>query len=597
MSELKERKDIDEKFKWNLNDIINGDAEWEKQFIKIKEMIPQMCAFKGKLSDKNELKKFFELDHEVSISAEKLFVYAKMKRDEDNGNDASVAMCDRAYALFTKLETDTAFVTPELNAIDDAILLEWANEQMFEDNSLFLKAIVRNKEHLLSEAEERLLALSGELASSYDTIFTMLDDVDMKFEPVKMADGTLTELSHGMYGLLMQSKDRNVRRQAYESMYNAHTDSINTLAALYASNVKKDVFYSRARKYNSVLEGELFSGNIPVSVYEGLCEAVHDDLPQLHRYIALRKKLLGVDELKMYDINVPVVEADEKKYTYADAQQLAKDALAPLGEEYIRLLDRAFSENWIDVYESKGKTSGAYSWGAYGVHPYMLLNYHERLDDVFTLVHELGHSMHTYFSDTSLPYEKAQYRIFVAEVASTVNEVLLLKYLLKKSTDKTSRAYLLNHFLEQFRTTVHRQTMFAEFELKAHTMAENGESLTVSALNKLYGDLNRMYYSDVIDTDKFIETEWSRIPHFYNCYYVYQYATGFSAAVAIADKILSEGQPAVDGYIKFLSSGGSDFPVELLKLAGVDLSKKETVTDALKVFDATLDEFEEMMSV
>ncbi len=597
MSELKERKDINEKFKWNLNDIINGDAEWEKFFNKLKEMIPQICEFKGKLSDKNELKKFFVLDHEISVLSEKLFVYAKMKRDEDNGNDASVAMCDRAYALLTELDTKTAFVTPELNAIDDGILLKWADEQIFEDNSLFLKSIVRNKQHLLSEPEERLLALSGEMANSYDTIFTMLDDVDMKFDSVKMPDGTVTELSHGMYGLLMQNKDREVRRQAYESMYNAHMGSINTLASLYASSVKKDIFYARARKYGSVLEGELFASNIPTSVYDGLCEAVHDSLPQLHRYIRLRKKLLGVDSLKMYDINVPVVKTDEKKYTYSDAQSLIKAALEPLGEKYRHLLDRAFNENWIDVYENKGKTSGAYSWGAYGTHPYMLLNYHDRLDDVFTLIHELGHSMHTYFSDASLPYEKAQYRIFVAEVASTVNEVLLLKYLLKTCTDKTSRAYLLNHLLEQFRATLHRQTMFAEFEYKVHTMAENGESLTVNTLNKLYGDLNRMYYSDAIETDKYIETEWARIPHFYNCYYVYQYATGFSAAVAIADRITNEGQPAVDDYIKFLSSGGSDFPVELLKLAGVDMSKKETVSTALKLFESTLDEFEEIMSI
>ncbi len=595
MQQVKTRAEIDAKFKWNLADIFENDEKWEQAFNEIKSQIPVLKAFKGKLNDKNTLKEFLDKEHCVSLSGEKLFVYAKMSRDQDNGNDKYVSMCDRAYSLLMLLETETAFVTPELTKLDDSILLSWADEEIFKDNSLFLKGIVRNKKHLLSENEEKILAQTSEMANSFDTIFTMLDDVDMRFEDILMPDGTKQQLSHGRYGLLLQDKNRETRKQAYESMYNAHLNNINTLAALYSSSVKKDVFYARVRNFESVLQGELFSGNIPQSVYSSLIDAVHNSFPAMHRYVNLRQELLGIKDGKMYDMYVPLIDVPNVNYTYEQAQELAKKALAPLGEDYIELLDRSFNENWIDVYENKGKTSGAYSWGAYGVHPYMLLNYQDRLDDVFTLVHEAGHSMHTYYSDKNLPYEKAQYKIFVAEVASTVNEVLLLKYMLNETQDKKMKAYLLNHFLDQFRTTLFRQTMFAEFEWKTHKMAENDEPLTVNVLNKIYGDLNRAYYGTGVETDKFIEAEWSRIPHFYRAYYVYQYATGFSSAVAIADMILNEGKPAVERYKKFLSSGGSDFPVELLKITGVDLSKPDAIISALKVFENTIDEFERMV--
>lgn len=594
MDQVKTRAEIPNKYKWNLADIFESVEKWEEAFIEIKESIPSLKAFKGKLSDKKQLKEFFNLEHKVSLLSEKLYVYAKMSRDEDNGNDENVSMCDRAYSLLMLLETETAFVTPELNELDDSVLISLANEEDFKDNSRYLLGIVRNKKHLLSEKEEKILAQTGEMANSFDTIFTMLDDVDMRFDDVLMPDGTKTQLSHGRYGLLLQDKCRDIRKQAYESMYNAHLNNINTLAALYSSSVKKDVFYAQVRNYKSVLEGELFSGNIPESVYTTLIEQVHEFFPVMHSYVQLRQELLGIKDGKMYDMYVPLLDMPDIKYTFEEAQELSKKALAPLGEDYIKLLERSFKENWIDVYETKGKTSGAYSWGAYGVHPYMLLNYQDRLDDVFTLVHEAGHSMHTYYSDKNLPYEKAQYKIFVAEVASTVNEVLLLKYLLNNTEDKKMKAYLLNHFLDQFRTTLFRQTMFAEFEWETHKKAENGEPLTVNVLNKIYGDLNRAYYGEAVETDKFIEAEWSRIPHFYRAYYVYQYATGFSSAVAIADMILNEGKPAVERYKKFLSSGGSDFPVELLKITGVDLTKPDTIVSALKVFESTLQEFERM---
>lgn len=595
MEQVKTRAEIPNKYKWNLGDIFESVEKWEEAFKEIKESIPLLQAFKGKLSDKKQLKEFFNLEHKVSLLSEKLYVYAKMSRDEDNGNNENVSMCDRAYSLLMLLETETAFVTPELNELDDNVLIDLANEEDFKDNSRYLLGIVRNKKHLLSEKEERILAQTGEMANSFDTIFTMLDDVDMRFDDILMPDGTKTELSHGRYGLLLQDKNRDIRKQAYESMYNAHLNNINTLAALYSASVKKDVFYAQVRNYKSVLEGELFSGNIPESVYTTLIEQVHEFFPVMHRYVALRQELLGITDGKMYDMYVPLLDMPDVKYTFEEAQELSKKALAPLGEDYVELLERSFKENWIDVYETKGKTSGAYSWGAYGVHPYMLLNYQDRLDDVFTLVHEAGHSMHTYYSDKNLPYEKAQYKIFVAEVASTVNEVLLLKYLLNNTEDKKMKAYLLNHFLDQFRTTLFRQTMFAEFEWETHKKAENGEPLTVSVLNKIYGDLNRAYYGGAVETDKLIEFEWSRIPHFYRAYYVYQYATGFSSAVAIADMILNEGKSAVERYKKFLSSGGSDFPVELLKITGVDLTKPDTIVSALKVFESTLKEFEGMV--
>ncbi len=595
MKQAKTRDEIESKYKWSLSDLFESDEKWEEALTQLKSFIPRFSAYKGKLSDKNQLKELFVLDHDVSLLSERIYVYAKMSRDQDNGNDKYVSMCDRAYQVLMEASTETAFVTPELTELSDETLLAWANDQLFKDNSLFLKGIIRNKMHLLSEAEERLLAMSQDMANSFDTIFTMLDDVDMKFDDIKMPDGSTLPLSHGRYSLLLQDKNRDLRKQAYESMYNAHVNNINTLAALYSSSVKKDVFYARARHFSSVLEGELFSGNIPASVYDGLIDAMHRYFPQMHRYVALRKKLLKLDDLKMYDMYVPLIDVPDKKYTFDQAQELAKKALAPLGEDYVALLDRSFKENWIDVYETKGKTSGAYSWGAYGVHPYMLLNYQDRLDDVFTLVHEAGHSMHTYYSDNNLPYEKAQYRIFVAEVASTVNEVLLLKYLLNNTEDENMKAYLLNHLLDQFRTTVFRQTMFAEFEKEVHLMQENGEALTVTTLNSLYGDLNRAYYGESVETDKFIETEWSRIPHFYRAFYVYQYATGFSSAVAIADMILSEGAPAVERYKKFLSSGGSDFPVELLKITGIDLNKPDAIISALNVFENTLSEFERMV--
>lgn len=591
---LPERNEIDSRYKWDLGDIFPTDEAWDAEFAALKALVPSLEEFKDKLSEKATLLALLEKKSATMMRLERLFVYARMSRDQDNANSKYIAMTDRVYALLTEADTITSYIVPELNLIPSQTLADWADLPSFANFSRFLREIIRHKPHVLSDKEERLLALSGEIASSYDNIFTMLSDADMKFAPIKDKEGNELEMSHGRYRLYLESPDRNLRRDAYLSMYEAHKKQINTLAALYSSSVKKNVFYARARNFASALEGDLFGGDIPVSVYDSLIEAIKAGQPALHRYVALRKKLLGLSDMKMYDMYLPLVGEINADADYAQAQAQVKEALAPLGEKYLAALEEGFSGNWIDVYETRGKTSGAYAWGAYGVHPYMLLNYQGRLDDVFTLAHEAGHALHSYFSDKALPYEKAQYMIFVAEVASTVNEVLLLKHLLAKTQDVNMRKYLLNHFLDQFRTTVFRQTMFAEFEKLTHAQAEQGESLTAEWLGGEYARLNKEYYSVEVETDEWIAMEWSRIPHFYNAFYVYQYATGFSAAVAIADMILTEGQPAVDRYLKFLSSGGSDSPIELLKIAGVDLSKPDTVKACMETFAETLEEFEKL---
>ena len=422
----------------------------------------------------------------------------------------------------------------------------------------------------------------------------MLSDVDMQFAPVEK-NGVKEAMSHGRYGLYLEDPDRNVRREAFESMYQAYRAQIHTVAALYAASVKKDVFYARARHFATTREAELFGGDIPVSVYDSLVEAIHSELPALHRYVRLRAETLKLPDLQMYDMYVPMTELPETGVSFEKAKQLVLKALAPLGKEYVEALEKAYESGWVDVRETKGKTSGAYSWGVYGVHPYILLNYQDRLDDAFTLAHESGHAMHSYLSNAPQPYSKASYRIFVAEVASTVNEVLMLHSLLDTAENEIMRKYLLELHLEQFRTTVFRQTMFAEFEQLTHERAEAGESLSKEWLCETYLSLNRTYYGEAVESGELISYEWARIPHFYNAFYVYQYATGFCAAVAIADRILKGEKGAVEGYLSFLSSGGSDSPINVLKKAGVDLSQPDTVRQSLKVFAQTLSQLEELL--
>jgi oligoendopeptidase F len=459
----------------------------------------------------------------------------------------------------------------------------------------YLDELLRQKEHTLSAQEEAILAQVAELANAPSEIFTMINNADMKFPEIIDEDGEVKELTHGRYIRFLESRERRVRQDAFKAMYETFKKQKNTLAATLNANVKKDIFYARVRRYPSVLEAALDKDNIPVSVYTNLIETIHEALPVFQRYLSLRKKVLGLDELHMYDLYVPLIEDRQITYGYEVATRLVRDSLKPMGEEYLAVVDQAFNNRWIDVYENVGKRSGAYSSGTYGTPPYMLLNYQGNLNDVYTLTHELGHSVHSYFSRESQPYIYSDYTIFVAEVASTLNEALLTHYFLEKTDDPTQRMVILNHYLESFRGTVFRQTMFAEFEKMIHEKAEAGEALTADRLNEWYYELNRTYFGPDVVIDEDIALEWARIPHFYYNFYVYKYATGFAAATALSQQIIHEGEAAVERYLSFLKSGGSDYPLELLKKAGVDMTSPEPVRQALKVFERTLSELEQLL--
>ncbi|HPY36289.1 MAG TPA: oligoendopeptidase F, partial [Clostridia bacterium] len=497
------------------------------------------------------------------------------------------AMTDRALQLSVALGAASAFMMPEILSIEEKTLTQWSELPVLSAYKRVLYETARKRPHILSEGEERLLALSAEPLAALDDIFTMLNNADMDFGFIKNEKGEKTELTHGNYRSFIESKHRPTRKAAYQALYKKYLGLSNTLSQTYSASVKSDIFFCRARNYKSSLDAALFSNNVPVTVYTGLIEAVESRLPVLKEYLKLRRDALKLKKLKMYDLYVPIVKTVPPSIEYEDAKALVLEGLAPLGSEYIGLLKKAFNERWIDVYETRGKTSGAYSWGAYGSHPYILLNYQPETDYAFTLAHELGHSLHTHFSDSNLPYQDAQYRIMAAEVASTVNEVLLTKYMLVNAKDSSYKAYIVNHFLEQFRTTVFRQTMFAAFEQKTHAMAEEGTPLTVDSLSGLYSELNKKYYPGV-EVDEYISMEWARIPHFYNAFYVYQYATGFSAAVAIAKGIL-EGR-GLSSYLNFLKSGCTEYPIVLLQNAGVDLTQKASIL-------TSLDEFKDAVSL
>lgn len=589
---MRTRDEIDQKDQWKLSDIFESDEAWEAAFAEaaaLAETIPQYAGTLGRGSD--ELLAALTAESALSLRLEKLYGYAHMHRDEDNGNVHYQGMTDRAMQLYVQAGANGSFVVPEILAIPRETLLLWAAEERFAPFRFQLTDIDRARPHTLNAAEERLLAMAEEPLSGPDNIFTMLSDVDLSFGTVRDSEGKDVELTHGSYGLLLESRDRRVRRDAYNGMYAAYRKFGNTVAATYTASVKADVFRARAHSFGGSLEQALFPGNVPVAVYDQLIEAVHEKLPALQKYLKLRKERLGLSQLAMYDLYVPIVPDCEIPMSYEAGKALVLEALRPLGENYQKLLKDSYRDGWIDAYETAGKTSGAFSSSVYGVHPYVLLNYQGRMDDAFTLAHELGHAMHSYHSDAAQPYETSQYTIMAAEVASTVNETLLTKHLLKTETDPRRRAYYLNHFLEQFRTTCYRQTMFAEFERTAHAMAEAGEPLTVESLSAAYRALNELYYAGA-DVDDNIAAEWMRIPHFYNAFYVYQYATGLCTAVKLAEDILQNGP---ERYLQFLSGGGSDHPIALLQKAGVDLTKKESILASLHVFDRCVDELEDLL--
>ena len=596
---LNTREEADARYKWAIEDLYKDDEDWKRDYELLKSRIPELTKFRGRLGESAEvLLSMQKLSDELNQLLEKVYVYANQRLHENTDNSTYQNLASQAQGLLVELSESLSFVEPELMELPDGIIETFLdeNEELLVYRQYF-ENIIRQKKHVLPTEQEQLLAAMGEVAESPKDIFSMFNNADIRFPEITGEDGHPVQVTHGRYMSLMQSRNRQVRKDAFEAMYGVYGDWRNTLAAMYRANVKQEAFLAKAHKYTSDLEAALDGSHIPVKVYEQLIEAVHESMPLMYRYMKLRKKLLGVEELHMYDFYVPVIEQDHSEIPFEQAKKTVLEGLAPMGEEYLHLLREGFDHGWIDVYENQGKRTGAYSWGAYGTHPYVLLNYQGTLHDVFTLAHEMGHALHSWYSDEHQPYIYAGYRIFVAEVASTCNEALLIHYLMeqsKKAGDRKKTMYLMNYFLEQFRTTLFRQTMFAEFEKITHGLQEQGETLTADRLCEIYYDLNKLYFGEEICVDQEIAMEWARIPHFYTPFYVYQYATGFSAAIALSKQILEQGAPAVEQYKKFLKGGSSMYPLELLKMAGVDMEQKAPVQDALAVFAQYLDEMERL---
>ena len=580
---------LDNKYRWATEQIYASDEAWQKEFDELALKL-DFDKYRGKLANKQAFLECMKEQESLSRVFDKLSVYAMMKHDENTKNALYDSMSSKIMALGVKFSSGTAFIMPELTALDEKILSDYILDKDLNEYDYFLKGVLKEKAHVLSEDEEKLLAISGDALASFRDIFTKIDNADLPLGKIIHGNQSLP-LSHGTYGVIMHGEDRKLRKKAFDKYYGAYISLINTISATYYGSVKKDVFYAKARKYNSALERALFSEDVDKKVYDNLISSTNKALPKLHKYIAEKKKLLKLSKMYMYDMYVPVVEGAELKLDYEDAYELVIKGLAPLGKEYQDLLRKAKDERWIDVFENDGKRSGAYSVCVYDTHPYVLLNYQKTTHDVFTIAHEMGHSLHSYFSNENQAYAKADYKIFVAEVASTVNEVLLIRYLLSVEKDKKLRKYLLSYLLEMIRTTLFRQTQFAEFEQIAHNMVEKGQPLTKENLSQVYLDLNKKYYGRSVISKGNIKYEWARIPHFYRAFYVYKYATGIISALAICDRILNGEKGAKEDYFNFLSSGGSDGPVELLKIAGVDLTSKKPFEKAFKVFSDTLNEF------
>ena len=587
------REEIPMGDKWALEDLYPTDADWEKELETLARDREYLVSFAGKLgSSAKALYDYLDASEKLNVKADRLGNYCMRRADEDTRNAAALAMQGRFMSAMVELSAACSFDTPELMAVSEETLNRFYAEcPELERYRRYLTDLRRRKPHTLSAAEEKLLAAAGEMAQTPDTVYGALADADLTFRDAVDAQGSTHPLTQGTFVQLEESPDRTLRKSAYENLYDGFAAFKNTTAAILNGQNKQLKFYADARKYGSALEASLDSTNVPVSVYDNLIEAVHAKLPSMHRYVRLRKKLLGVDELHFYDIYTPLLHGVDKHIPYEQAKQTVYDALAPLGEDYRAILKEGLNNRWIDVYQNQGKRSGAYSAGA-KVHPYVLLNYTGTLDSQFTLAHEMGHALHSYLSNKHQNPIDADYVIFVAEVASTCNEALLMEHLLKNTTDKKERAYLINHFLDQFKGTIYRQTMFAEFERNIGAMTAEGQTLTADVLCQEYRRLNEEYYGPDMVVDDRIAMEWARIPHFYYNYYVFQYATGYAAAIALSRRILNEGEPAVRDYLNFLSGGCSRSPIDLLKGAGVDMTGPEPVTQALELFDRLLDEME-----
>lgn len=596
--ELKTRDQIDSKYKWNIEAMIPDESviSGELETIK-KEAEAYGEDFAGRLTESADtLLAAFQKRDDIWRRLEKIYVYARMRRDENNAETKYQAMADQCNSVIAAVSASMAFFTPELLSASEETILAYIDAAPgLEIYRFAICDTMRQKAHILTQAEENILAQMSEITGATNDIFTMLNNADIKFGTIIDEDGDETEVTHGNFIKFMESHDRDVRKNAYNAVYDAYKELINTIASAYNYNTKTDVVSARIRKYESARAAALSGDNIPAEVYDNLVAEVHKNLPAMHRYVELRKKLLGVDKLYMYDMYVPLIKLPETSVSFEEGLDIMRDALQPLGEEYLTKMNKGIKEGWIDVYENKGKTSGAYSFGCYDSYPYILLNYTDTLKDVFTIIHEMGHSMHSRYTRDEQPYIYGSHSIFTAEVASTVNESLLMQHLLRTKDEKEMRKYLLNMHLEEFRTTLFRQTMFAEFEDITHKAIESGETLTAEWMCQQYEDLNAQYYGSAVEKDDVIRYEWARIPHFYNAFYVYKYATGYSAATAISKKILTEGKPAAQDYIRFLKTGESDHPIELLKIAGVDMSSPLPVQQAMETFNQLLDEFESLL--
>lgn len=593
----KDRKEIEDKFKWNLNSLYESEDIWEDDFNKSKEVTERMLEFKGKIAESaDNLYKVLKLSDELGRIIENLYTYAKMRSDEDTKYGKYQSLSDRAESLSVDIGAKTSFIVPEIMSMGEKKVHEYIdNKHELKLYNQFLNELLRQKAHTLSEKEEAIIAQMGELSGSPENIFSMLNNADIVFPKIKNEDGEEIEITHGNFIPLMESRNRDVRRDAFKALYSTYSSYRNTFAMALNSEVKKNIFYSKVRKYDSALESALDGNNISTSVYNNLIDVVSKKLPLMHKYMNIRKKMLGLDELHMYDLYTPMINDVDMKIDYEQAKEIMLEGLKPLGDDYLDVVKTGLESNWIDVYENKGKRSGAYSWGTYDSNPYILLNYHDTLDNVFTLAHEMGHSMHSYYTHKNQPYVYGNYSIFLAEIASTTNESLLMDSLLKNAKKKEDKLFLLNHYLEQFRGTIFRQTMFAEFERDIHAEVEGGGTLTADRLSEMYKDLNKKYYGDSIVIDDEVDIEWARIPHFYYNFYVFQYATGFSAAVDFSERILKKDECALERYKTYLKSGSSDYPLEILKNAGIDMTTKKPIENALELFEDLLNEMESLI--
>ena len=588
-----ERNAIEKKFKWTIDEMYPDESSINKDIQKVRELIEESKKYKGTLGDSEEnLYKALNISEQASRILQNLYVYTHMKSHEDTRINKNQGNATKTDMLSTELSMATSYMVPEIIAMDSEKLNNYLESEKLSYYKKHVDEILRLKPHTLNEREEELLAAVSDLSGIPENVYDMLSFADLQFPEIEDEKGEKVRVTHSNFSLFLKSKDQRVRKDAFNAMYSVYGQYKNTFASTLYGGIKSEIFYAKTRKYESALQGSLFQDNVSVEVYDNLIAAVHENLHSLNKYIDLKKKFLGLDQINMYDLYVPLTENFDMEITYDKAQEIILEALKPLGEEYLENVKKAFAEGWIDVYGNEGKQGGAYSWGSYDSKSYILMSYKDDLNSLFTLIHEMGHSMHSYYSKNNQPYLYSGYKIFVAEVASTLNELLLIDYLLKNAKSKEEKIYLLNYYLEQFRTTVYRQTMFAEFEKICHAKVESGEPLTSEEFNNIYYDLNKKYYGESCEVNEEIGLEWARIPHFYSNFYVYKYATGFSAASALSKQILEEGESAVERYKEFLKSGGSDFPLNQLRKAGVDMEKKESVDKALHIFEDLVNELE-----